>query len=94
MNSFIFYIVIIILALLCVVYFNSDRSNPPDAERFSGLVDYVFDGDTLSLKSQESRIRLWGIDTPEKGESGADAARKALNKLVNGKQLEIIKMDT
>ena len=94
MNNFIFYIVIITLSLLCAAYFKSDRSNPPDTERFSGRVDYVVDGDTLSLKGHKSRIRLWGIDTPEKGEKGADAAYKALIKLVKGKQLNIIKMDT
>ena len=82
------------LALLCVACFSSDKSSPLDDERFSGRVDYVIDGDTLRLKGIKESIRLWGIDTPEKGEKSADAARKALNKLVKGKRLEIIKMDT
>ena len=94
MNSFILYIALAALALLCVACFSSGKSNPLESERFTGRVGYVFDGDTLRLKGITERIRLWGIDTPEKGEKGADAARKALNKLVKGKRLEIIKMDT
>ena len=94
MNSFILYIALAALALLCVACFSSGKSKPLESERFTGRVDYVFDGDTLRLKNHESRIRLWGIDTPEKGEKGADAARNALIKLVQGKQLEVIKMDT
>ncbi len=94
MNSFILYIALAALALLCVACFSSGKSKPLESERFTGRVDYVFDGDTLRLKGIKQRIRLWGIDTPEKGEKGADAARDALNKLVRGKRLELIKIDT
>jgi len=38
-------------------------SLPPDAKRY--LVRNVYDGDTLTLVENETRVRLLGVDTPE-----------------------------
>ena len=45
------------------------------------MVDYVVDGDTIRLGSG-TYVRLIGIDTPEVGECGYQAAKKALDQMV------------
>lgn len=44
----------------------------------------VVDGDTLDLTNRE-RVRIVGIDTPERGECGYRAATEALDRLVDGR---------
>lgn len=56
----------------------------------------VFDGD--SFASKEQQFRLWGIDTPEKGEKHADNARRLLTQMLdfnmwNCEQKDIDKYD-
>lgn len=53
-------------------------------------VTYVFDGDTFALG--DTRIRVWGIDTPEKGQPYAEAAKKRLKTLLNA-DLQCIQKD-
>ena len=48
----------------------------------SGVVRYVTDGDTLSLRGVERPIRVWGLDAPERNERGASAATSTLRRLV------------
>ncbi|WP_114944833.1 thermonuclease family protein [Microvirga calopogonii] len=45
------------------------------APAISGQADVV-DGDTLSIRGQSSRIRLYGVDTPEGQQTCEDAAGK------------------
>lgn len=52
----------------------------------------AIDGDTL--RCGNDRVRLWGIDAPERGDPGADAARVALDKLIHRKQVECIRKGT
>ena len=67
------------------VFFRSD----PQTSRatFSGRVTYVYDGDTLKMQGQERRIRLFGLDAPEKGQNGHREATSALMKLVLDRQI-------
>jgi endonuclease YncB( thermonuclease family) len=56
-------------------------------------VFHIVDGDTLDVRSSsgvEERIRVIGIDTPERGECGFDAAAQALSALVGGKTVELV----
>ncbi|WP_183094186.1 thermonuclease family protein [Nocardioides stalactiti] len=46
-------------------------------------VDYVVDGDTIRLRSG-AYVRLIGIDTPEVGECGYQAAKRKLDQWVGG----------
>mgnify|MGYP001798134463 CR=1 FL=1 len=46
-----------------------------------GVVSYVIDGDTLRIQGIERRIRLFGLDAPEKGEEGFRQATNALKDL-------------
>lgn len=52
---------------------------------YVGMVSKIYDGDTFGLCDDTHcvRIRICGIDAPEVGASGADAATNALTKLVS-----------
>lgn len=50
-------------------------------------VERVVDGDTLYLAGEKRRIRLFGVDAPERGEPGFDAARADLERLVADERL-------
>lgn len=60
---------------------------PTGAERLT--VTHVVDGDTVDV-SDGSRIRLIGIDTPERGDCGYSEATRALEGLVLGKQITLV----
>jgi endonuclease YncB( thermonuclease family) len=52
------------------------------------LVTHVVDGDTLDLANGET-VRLVGIDTPERGQCGHEAATAQLARLVEGKRVRL-----
>ena len=56
----------------------------------SSVVERVADGDTILLKNGE-RVRLIGIDAPEKGEKCFQEAKNRLQQLVLGKQVVLLK---
>jgi endonuclease YncB( thermonuclease family) len=71
----------------------SPRPRPEPAPReHTFLVTRVVDGDTLELGNGET-VRLVGIDTPEVGECGYDAATVALARLVSGRQVRLGRSD-
>ncbi len=53
------------------------------------ICHYVQDGDTFKLSDNETRVRLWGIDAPEKGQAYADEARDRLKELCEGKTVRM-----
>lgn len=63
------------------------------AELMEGTCAYVQDGDSLKLqvpgKEEEVRIRLHGIDAPEKGQAFSEEARAMLRKLTQGKNIRV-----
>jgi endonuclease YncB( thermonuclease family) len=61
------------------------------APRLRGLVSNVGDGDTITLRSEgeSHRIRLLGIDAPERGQSYADAAKRHAKRLVLGRMVTV-----
>lgn len=63
------------------------------ARAMAGLCEYVHDGDTLSFipdgDSREVRVRLHGVDAPEKGQAFADEARQWLRSQAQGKQIRL-----
>jgi len=54
----------------------------------SARVERVIDGDTLVLEGGR-RVRLLGIDAPERGRPGADAATARLRELVEGRRVRL-----
>lgn len=56
------------------------------------VVVRVIDGDTLLAKQDGKyiRVRLYGIDAPEKKQAGGKGATQALSKLVNNKEIKIV----
>jgi len=63
----------------------------PAAAEFLGRVVAVFDGDTIEVLvgHQRRRVRLSGIDTPERGQPWAEKARQALARRVFDKQVRV-----
>lgn len=66
---------------------------------FEANVAYVQDGDTLraTLATNprfEFRIRLYGIDAPEKGQAYGEASKKALSDLISGKTVRVTQVGT
>ncbi len=53
-----------------------------------GKVTYVVDGDTLDVDGV--RIRVLGIDTPERGECGYDQAKALVKQLVGGQGVVVL----
>ena len=64
---------------------------------WSGMVVGVSDGDTIKVMGAHNKqvnIRLYGIDTPERGQAFSKRARQFTSKLVYGKVVEVKVMDT
>ncbi len=67
------------------------------APELHGRVVGIGDGDTLTLLTgtrEEVRVRLAGIDTPERGQPFGDRARQALSDLAFGRQVRVVVADT
>ena len=63
---------------------------------WNGKVVSVTDGDTIKVLHPEDgqiKIRLYGIDTPEKGQPFGQAATKHLASLIAGKTVEVESVD-
>lgn len=64
---------------------------PARAEFFEGRVVRVFDGDTIEVLvgRDPRRVRLFGIDTPERGQPWAERAKQALSRRVWQKEVRV-----
>lgn len=64
---------------------------PASAEEFSGRVSRVIDGDTLEIErsGERVRIRLEGIDAPERAQPFGDVSQKTLSGMVEGRQVRV-----
>lgn len=61
------------------------------ADDVAGRVVAVHDGDTVTVLDAarvQHRVRIAGIDAPEKGQPFGEAAKESLSRLVYGKQVE------
>lgn len=55
----------------------------------TGTVDHVVDGDTVDVAGV-GRIRVIGIDTPERGACGFESATQAMTVLVLGREVSLV----
>jgi endonuclease YncB( thermonuclease family) len=64
---------------------------PARAADFNGEVIRVLDGDTIEVlhEKKAERIRLYGIDCPEKGQAFGQKAKQATSSLLFGKDVRI-----
>lgn len=69
--------------------------SPCLAWAWSGKVVGIADGDIITVlrDKEQVRIRLYGIDTPEKGQAFSKKARQFTAKLVHGKVVEVEPVD-
>lgn len=76
-------IVLVVLSLITVAAFAGDE--------FTGRVVAVLDGDTIDVLVGQSttRIRLNGIDCPEKGQAFGTRAKQFTAKLAFGKEVKV-----
>jgi endonuclease YncB( thermonuclease family) len=65
------------------------------AEFFDGRVIRVFDGDTIEVRvgADARRIRLSGIDAPERGQPWAERSKQALSRRVYGRDVRVNAVD-
>ena len=67
-------------------------SNFANAKTIEGLVVGVADGDTITILDQQKntyKIRLQGIDAPEKNQAFGEKSKQSLHNLVHSKQVRI-----
>jgi endonuclease YncB( thermonuclease family) len=71
----------------------SSRAPEPEKRRADTyLVTRVIDGDTVELANGDG-VRVVGIDTPERGDCGYDAATANMERLVLGKRVRLTMSD-
>lgn len=63
-------------------------------QRVEGTVVRIVDGDTFYLSGVETRIRLWGVDAPERGAPGGAEATRALAEIAAGRRVVCKHVDT
>lgn len=76
---------------VAVLAANLVAATPAVAATLAGRVVAVHDGDTLTVlvRQREIRIRLAGIDAPERGQPYATASRRALAARVAGREVDV-----
>ena len=77
-------------------YTSKQPVNPATRDTISGKVVRIIDGDTFELLTAaqvNERIRLHGIDCPERSQPFSRKAKDHLEALVAGKTVSIIRMD-
>jgi endonuclease YncB( thermonuclease family) len=79
------------MPILWVFFLLALVSNPVFAVEFSGQVVGVIDGDTIEVlyNHKAERIRLNGIDCPEKSQAYGNRAKQAASGLVFGKEVTL-----
>ena len=63
----------------------------PAAKAFTAQVEKVVDGDTLEIRSShgKDRIRLWGVDSPEVGQTFGAEAKAHLEAIIAGRRIAV-----
>ncbi|MDR1656381.1 MAG: thermonuclease family protein [Deltaproteobacteria bacterium] len=80
------------VALALSVWWAGGPSELAAGEHYEGKVERVIDGDTISVLTtdyERIRIRLYGIDAPEKKQNGGAESSRALSKLIDGRQVQV-----
>lgn len=78
------------LAVWMATYNPAKITTPPT---YAARVRYVVDGDSLYLHGRSQQVRLWGVDAPESGERGFQAATDTLARLAYGQRITCRQID-
>ena len=81
------------LCLSLIFWLSSDALVGLHAETLQGRVVHVADGDTVTLLvegPQQLKIRLSGIDAPEKAQAFGQRSKEHLGGLVHGQQVTVV----
>ncbi len=81
-------IAFLLLFLAAAILFSLELLTPSQGSSQISFVQRVIDGDTVVI-ADGSRIRLIGIDAPEKGAPCFEESKRALQKMVYGKAVEL-----
>ncbi len=77
----------LVLSLACVSTGAAQHILTPPETVHEGVVTRVVDGDTLYISGLDTRIRLWGLDAPERGRKGGHRATRMLREIAHGRHL-------
>ena len=68
---------------------------PASCFAWTGQVDHVADGDTITVSrgAQRIKVRLYGIDTPEKSQYFGQNAKQFTSSQIMGKTVEVEEID-
>ncbi len=88
MKQFVLLLILLTIVLTGCVKFEAEQNEFEALEKES--VVRVIDGDTFVLENEE-RVRLIGIDTPERGEICFEEAKNRLQELVLDKEVLLYK---
>lgn len=83
-----FYIVLSIFVIFLILVRMQSQIGQEQAEVDRFAVSRIIDGDTMELAGGD-KVRLLGIDTPEKGQPYYDDAREFLSRLTLGKSVAL-----
>lgn len=56
---------------------------------FRGQVRNIIDGDSLYVDGHKDQVRLWGVQAPDKHETGYNDATQALRRLTQDQEVEV-----
>ena len=82
---------------VCLIVLPIGHARANTADRFTGNVVRVIDGDTVAVltpQKEQIRVRLAEIDAPEKNQPFGMKAKKMLSDLVFAKDVSVVKIDT
>ncbi len=78
--------------ILLLIFFLLTFPTLSFSKTITGKIISVADGDTITILNnhkQQTKIRLYGIDTPEKGQAYGKKAKKFTASLTAGKQVSV-----
>ncbi len=91
MKQIIELLLVIIMIFIQITYDGLIEDNDNKVEQQTkSIVTHVVDGDTFDIASGE-RVRMIGIDTPERGEFFYKEASNRLKELIEGKEVVLTK---
>lgn len=85
-------LIFIAVALGVALWWGDETPTPPTRKAdYEAQCLRVHDGDTLTVRGPhgEERIRVWGIDAPEKGQDYGDRSRSFARNLAQGKAVTV-----